>query len=94
MHLDLPGIAVDGIAFDEAGDLYVADPPVHTLWRVAPDGSMTAVADVEDGLSGPSSVALWEDPESGELVAYVSNQAIGPPDTIRHGPSIIAVTLE
>lgn len=93
VHLELPGVAADGIAFDAAGNLYVADPSAHTLWEVTPDGAITAVADVDDGLSGPSSVALWEDSESGELVAYVSNQAIGPPDTIKHGPSIIAVNL-
>ena len=92
VHAELPGVAVDGIVFDAAGNLYVADPPAHTLWKVAPDGAVTAVADVGDGLSGPSSVALWDGPEG--LVAYVSNQAIGDPETIKHGPSIIAVSLE
>ena len=94
VHAELPGVAVDGIAFDQAGNLYIADPPAHTLWKYAPDGTLTAVADVDDGLSGPSSVALWEDADTGEAVAYVSNQAIGPPPSIKHGPSIIAVTLE
>jgi sugar lactone lactonase YvrE len=89
---DLSGAVVDGIAFDEAGNLYIADPPAHTLWKLAVDGSLTAVADVDDGLSGPSSVALWDGPDG--LVAYVSNQAIGDPATIKHGPSIIAVGLE
>jgi sugar lactone lactonase YvrE len=94
VYAELPGVAADGIAFDADGNLYVADPSAHTLWEYAPDGTLTVVADVDDGLSGPSSVALWEDSESGELVAYVSNQAIGPPDTIKHGPSILAVNLE
>lgn len=89
---ELPGVAVDGIAFDGAGNLYAADPPAHTLWKVTPDGTITAVADVDDGLSGPSSVALWSGDDG--LVAYVSNQAIGDPSTIKHGPSIIAVSLD
>ena len=92
VHAELPGVAPDGIAFDRAGNLYVADPPAHTLWKVTPDGEIVAVADVDDGLSGPSSVALHEGDDG--LVAYVSNQAIGEPETIKHGPSIIAVSLE
>ncbi len=91
IYAALPGVAVDGVAFDAAGNLYVADPPAHALWRVAPDGTVAAVADVDDGLSGPSSVALWDSPEG--LTAYVSNQAIGDPATIKHVPSIIAIDL-
>ena len=49
------------------------------------------MADVDDGLSGPSSVTLLEGPF--RSVAYVSNQAIGDPPTIKHGPSIVAVDL-
>jgi len=92
VYAELPGVAVDGIAFDADGNLYVADPPAHTLWKMRPDGELSAVADVDDGLSGPSSVALWDGPNG--LVAYVSNQAIGDPPTIKHGPSIIEVPLE
>lgn len=98
VYQELPGVAVDGIAFDPAGNLYVADPPAHTLWKVTPDGKITAVADVDDGLSGPSSVALWQNPgswnEDAGLVAVVSNQAIGEPISIEHGPSIIAIELD
>ena len=92
VHAELPGVAADGIAFDRAGNLYIADPPAHTLWKLTPNGELVAVADVDDGLSGPSSVALYEDED--RLVAYVSNQAIGDPETIKHGPSIIAIELE
>ncbi|MEX1296229.1 MAG: hypothetical protein AB1Z67_08675 [Candidatus Limnocylindrales bacterium] len=92
VYAELPGTSPDGIAFDEAGNLYVADPAAHTLWKYEPDGTITAVADVDDGLSGPSSVALWEDEDG--LVAYVSNQAIGPEGTVKHGPSIIAVSVD
>lgn len=92
IYAELPGVAVDGIAFDADGNLYVADPPAHTLWKMTPDGAVTVVADVADGLSGPSSVALWDGPDG--LVAYVSNQAIGEPGTIKHPPSIVAVPLD
>ncbi len=91
VYAELPGTSPDGIAFDEAGYLYVADPSNHTLWKVDPEGEISAVADVDDGLSGPSSVALYEGEEG--LVAYVSNQAIGPEGTVKHGPSIIAIDL-
>jgi sugar lactone lactonase YvrE len=92
VYIELPGVVPDGIAFDQDGNLYVADPPNHTLWKVDVNGEITAVADVDDGLSGPSSVALWEGPDG--LVAYVSNQAIGDPSTVKHRPSIIAVDLD
>ena len=60
-------------------------------WKVDSEGEISSVADVDDGLSGPSSVALWDGGDG--LVAYVSNQAIGDPETIEHGPSIIAIEL-
>lgn len=93
VFLQLPGVGPDGIAFDDAGNLYVADPAAHTLWKVGPGGAPVAVADVDDGLAGPSSVALWDDPDGG-LFAYISNQAVGPEGTVEHGPSIIEVALE
>lgn len=89
---EFEGIAPDGIAFDAAGNLYVADPPAHILWKVTPDGERTIVADADDGLAGPSSVALHTAAD-GTVTAYVSNQAIGPQGTVKHGPSILAVTL-
>ena len=93
VFLELEGVFVDGIVFDTNGDLYVADPPAHTLWKVTPDGSIDVVADVDDGLDGTSSVALWTDPD-GQKTAYVSNQSVGIGTPLQHGPSVIALNLE
>lgn len=93
VFLELGDVMPDGIAFDTNGDLYVADPPAHTLWKVSPDGSIEVVADVDDGLDGTSSVALWTDAD-GQKTAYVSNQSVGIGTPFEHGPSILAIGLE
>ena len=51
----------DGLAADADGNLYVANIVQNTILRVAPDGAIDILADVNDGLDGPSSLTLGVD---------------------------------
>ncbi len=93
VHLSPPGVAIDGIAITDDGDFIVADPPANTIWRIGGDGVPVALADAEDGISGPTSV--YVETASGEPTVYVANMAqavIG--ELAPHPPSIVAVTLD
>ena len=81
--------AVDGIDVDDDGNIYVAAPLVHLVLKVAPDGKeITTVADANDNLDGPASVALGDD------AVYVANfsGALGESSN-KKGPSIVRVPI-
>lgn len=93
VHLELPGIAIDGIAITGDGDFVIADPPANTIWLVGDDGVPVVLADASDGISGPTSVFL--ETSLGGQPVYVANMAqavIG--DLASHPPSIIAIDLD
>jgi len=93
VHMELPGIAIDGIAITDDGDFIIADPPANTIWLVGDDGVPVAVATADDGISGPTSVFV--DAGLDHQPVYVANMAqavIG--DLAPHPPSIIAITLD
>jgi sugar lactone lactonase YvrE len=58
IRIAYPGIISDDIAFDVQGNLYTTTDPFETVNRVAPDGTVTVLANSSDGLTGPSSVAF------------------------------------
>jgi sugar lactone lactonase YvrE len=81
--------AVDGIDIDDDGNVYVAAPIIHTVLKVSSDGEdVSTVADAEDNLDGPASVAIGED------AVYVANfsGALGESSN-KKGPSIVRVPI-
>jgi sugar lactone lactonase YvrE len=48
----------DGLAADGQGNLYVANIARNTILRVSPEGTIDVLADIDDGLDGPSSLEL------------------------------------
>jgi sugar lactone lactonase YvrE len=93
VHLDLPGVAVDGIAITDDGDFLIADPPANTIWRVGDDGQPEAIADADDGISGPTSVFYEKNLDRQPVyVANAAQSVLG--ELAPHGPSIMAITLD
>jgi sugar lactone lactonase YvrE len=86
---DAKPAAVDGIDVDENGSIYVAAPLIHAVLKVSPDGKdISTVADAEDNLDGPASVAIGSD------ALYIANfsGALGESSN-KKGPSIVRVPL-
>jgi DNA-binding beta-propeller fold protein YncE len=48
----------NGIAFDSAGNLFVANEGSNTIFRFTPGGLGSVFADASDGLSSPSGIAF------------------------------------
>ncbi|WP_433258259.1 SMP-30/gluconolactonase/LRE family protein [Streptosporangium sp. CA-135522] len=82
VHSDIPA---DDFAFDASGNLYLAVHPENTVWRIAPDGAATVLATADDGLDGPTAIAVVED---GLLVTNLG--LLG----TRHTPSLLRLTME
>jgi len=81
--------AVDGIDFDDDGNVYVATPIIHLVLKVSSDGKeISTVADAGDNLDGPASVAIGED------AIYIANfsAALGESSNGK-GPSIVRVPI-
>ena len=89
----LPGVVVDGIAVDDDGDVYVADPINNEILRVSAGGATQVVADVQDGLDGPTSLALGTD-AAGATRLYVANYSVALGTELGAGPSIVAIDME
>ena len=88
-------VLVDGITFDAADNLYVAQPTVNTVVRVRPEGAIETVATQADGLDGPASVAVAAGADGAERL-YVSNFSVAlaplvPPGGA--GPGIVMIPL-
>ncbi|MET7465096.1 hypothetical protein [Nonomuraea sp. NPDC005501] len=82
VHANIP---VDDLAFDAAGTLYLAVHPENTVRRIAPDGTTTVLATADDGLDGPTAIAVVED---GLLVTNLGMLGT------RHTPSLLRLTME
>jgi hypothetical protein len=88
-------VLVDGIAFDETGNLYVAQPAANTVVRLAPNGGTEPVASRADGLDGPASVVVATDADGTEHL-YIANFSVAlaplvPPGGA--GPGIVMIPL-
>ena len=93
VHLELPGVSIDGIGITDDGDFVVADPPANTIWLIGDDGVPVVLADADDGISGPTSV--YVDATLDAQPVYVANMAqavIG--DLAPHGPSVVAIDMD
>ena len=64
--------AVDGVAIDSHGNLYVTFVIDHEIVRILADGTIETIATSEDGLDAPASIAIGPNAEGVES-AFVTN---------------------
>ncbi|WP_345347609.1 hypothetical protein [Actinoallomurus liliacearum] len=79
------GVPADDFAFDAFGNIYLAVHPENTVQRIAPDGVVTVLATADDGLDGPTAVAVVEE---GILVTNLG--ILG----TRHAPSLLRLSVK
>jgi hypothetical protein len=79
----LSGRAVDDFALDKDGAIYLAVHPDNTVVRVDPAGQQTVLGTAEDGLDGPTAIAIAQ---SGVITTNLGFLGT------RHHPSIIFIT--
>jgi sugar lactone lactonase YvrE len=84
--------AVDGIALDAAGNLISTHPLANQITKLSPDGELEVIAEVEDGLDRPSTVALVTGAD-GSTTLYIANFSIAMGTELGAGPSILALDL-
>lgn len=84
--------AVDGIALDVRGNVYIANPLPSSVLRVAPDGSVETLATDADGLDGPTSVAFGTGRGAKQSV-YVANFSIALGTPLGAGPSLMLIDV-
>jgi sugar lactone lactonase YvrE len=79
------GIPADDFAFDASGNVYLAAHPENTVQRITPDGAVSVLATADDGLDGPTAIAVVE---GGLLVTNLG--MLGD----RHAPSLLRLSVE
>ncbi len=85
--------AVDGVALDAAGNVYATHPLDNLVTKRTPDGEVSVIATVDDGLDAPSSVEIATDAD-GNTVAYIANFSIAMGGPLGAGPSILSLEVE
>lgn len=88
-------VGVDGVALDGSGNIYVAQPMANAVVRVNPDRTVDLFAAGEDGLDGPTSVAVGTSAEGAEYL-FVANWSDALGDFAPQsdaGPSLVAIPL-
>ncbi len=81
LYSDIPA---DDFAFDVSGNMYLAVHPENTVQRIAPDGAVTVLATADDGLDGPTAIAVVRE---GLLVTNLG--VLG----TRHTPSLLRISI-
>jgi len=76
-----------------AGNVYATHPIDNLITRRTPDGEVSVIATVDDGLDAPSSVEIATDAE-GNAVAYIANFSIAMGGPLGAGPSILSLDVE
>lgn len=93
VHVQFEGLAAaDGIAIDESGTIYAAQPAINTVSRVTEDGAVEVVAS-GGNLDGPASVAIGPEGD----VVYTANFSAAlegaiPPNG--DGPGVVMIPLD
>ena len=93
LYQQLSGVAIDGIALDVHGNVYIADVLANAVVRVKTDGSVEVLATAADGLDAPSSLAFGTG-EGDRYSLYVVNfsVALAPPGGA--GPALLRLTVD
>lgn len=84
------GPGCDDFSFDILGNLYCGSDPFNTVIKVSPEGYVSTILTVADGLDGPSATFFGRGAESTYL--YVTNGAF-PFFSQTHTPSLMKVNL-
>jgi len=80
----------DGLTMDVNGNIYVAMPLSNSVIQVSPDGAVTTIATVDDGLDAPTSVAYYTDGEIHSVYAVNFSVALVEGGA---GPSLVRIHL-
>lgn len=80
---------IDGIDIDDEGNIYATHPFANLVTVTSPAGEVAVIASVDDGLDGPTSVALGPDG-----TAYVANFSVALGGPLGAGPGIVALETE
>jgi sugar lactone lactonase YvrE len=80
---------IDGIDIDDEGNVYSTHPLANLVTVTSPAGEIAVIASVDDGLDGPTSVALGPDG-----TAYVANFSVALGTPVGAGPGIVALGTE
>jgi sugar lactone lactonase YvrE len=87
-------VGADGIAFDNHRNLYVAVNSQNIILRISPQGEITIVADQEETLDFPASLAFGTGKSDRKNLFY-TNFAFNPsPGENRPGPSLWKVDVQ
>ncbi len=72
---------IDDFAFDQAGNLYGTTHVFNSLVKIAPDGSMTTIAQAAQGMAGNTAVAFGKAEQRTQLYVTTNGGMSFPPPT-------------
>lgn len=85
------GLNVDDFAVGDDGSVYVATHVVNTVARIAPSGTWTTIAGVEEGVAGSTSVAIGRGPGGRSILYVTTNGGMNAPPAGGPQPGRIVV---
>ncbi len=75
-------VNIDDFAFDQMGNLYGTTHIYNSLVRIAPDGSVTTIAQIEQGMAGSTAVAFGRGENNSSNLYVTTNGGMSfPPST-------------
>ena len=81
---------VDGIVLDSEGNVIVAAPTINQVFQVDAEGNIDILADVDNGLDAPASVAYYVDEDDHAIIYAVNfSVAVAPPGGA--GPALVKI---
>jgi sugar lactone lactonase YvrE len=89
---EVADVFIDGIALDEQGNVYIANPMADAIVKVSANGTVETIAGAGDGLDTPTSLVIGTG-AGNENTLYVSNFSVGLGRPLGAGPSIVAIEL-
>ena len=75
----LRDVGLDDFAFDDRGNLYGTTHVYNSLVRITPEGRMTVIAGLAQGMAGSTAVAAVADPGQGWRLYAVTNGGLSLP---------------